>query len=446
TCMAGPCAGAGMASGGVSRVYLRVHLQVFSVVTEAQICGVMHWNRFATNIAICFYSIPAGTCNTGCGSPAGAPVRCPDIGQRVEVWLKSDTQWNDLLLRPCSTIQPIYELFQHLIDIPRHAHLVKTIILDCFDDLEYYNEAEREAVDKIDVHTFAKEIQNRGLPPILVSKVVERVHWAVALSLLSLLPNLEGAPLRWIDMWGDTRQGIPLDAESLFPAFSYPSLIEIAACRVAPRSRKDDNDVKIFSQADVTRRYNESDVKAVELLDSYIDSDTLARFLRLPRALKKFVYIESDDCFTLTSRSEVDFRRALDYISGTVEILVLELNNDAILRAGTWSLSYFKCIRTLSISYKLLVAEDRKSVVDRLPPLLEVLFLRILRRHALEDESIIDCFETILMRKSQDVLAHLEVISQSNPGCDWSRLKDLAAEKGVKIGPYDLIPDRYIRY
>ncbi|PVF92235.1 hypothetical protein CPB86DRAFT_197730 [Serendipita vermifera] len=319
--------------------------------------------------------------------------------------------------------RPVYELFQHMTNVPNHAHLVKTILLDCFDNPEYYIEAEREAVDKMDVDRFAKEARGRGLPDSLVSKVTERVHWAVALSLVFLLPNLEGfrinprcfqregfssqfatlfntqflrTPLRWIEMWGDTRPRDPLDVEALLPVFLYPSVIQVAARQVEPRLDGDGNNLQVASHEDMVNRYNTSNVDTFELYDSRIDGGTLAKFLRLPRSLKKFVYVDSDEYGSTFWRPEEDFRRALDHISTTVEVLILELNNDAVERAGTWSFNSFKCLLTLSVSYRLLMGQRKDGIVDRLPPLLEILFLRISRRHVPEDEAIIDCFRSIL--------------------------------------------------
>ncbi|PVF93659.1 hypothetical protein CPB86DRAFT_90193 [Serendipita vermifera] len=361
----------------------------------------------------------------------------------------------------------IYRFFQHLLDFPQHASDVRTILLICYYDNIWHSFYDRDALDKGDMSRIVHEAHTLSLPVDIISRAEQKVDWAVALCLLPLLTNLKGfqlepgdthlddfnnysaqifiprylsPSLRWVYLGVDGWDWTPSAVDLLIPFFQFPSITEISARQVESKTRAIDSHLLIPSALRNADAYNQSGVRALRLYSCRISESALTILLRLPVALKSFVFSNQSGYRSLISLSQ--FQRAIDLVSDTLDTLVLQFDDRLLESAQAWSFSHFKVLKKLSVSCKLLFSRRTGDIIDQLPPSLETLVLRVLHAPISDDIAISDYVRNLLTRKSSMVLPHFKTIAVNDQRFDWTQFVDLAAARGIRIGQHDLVIDR----
>ncbi|PVF93660.1 hypothetical protein CPB86DRAFT_789849 [Serendipita vermifera] len=361
----------------------------------------------------------------------------------------------------------IYLFFQHILDFPQYAALVKIASLLCFYHNPWHHPDSQKLLQKADLSRIIKEARSRSLPPDIVAKVEERADWAVALCLLPLLTHLEGfhiqpgdtniddidehfprlfsprllSPcLRWVYLDVDGWDWTPLSVELLIPFFLLPSVTQVSACQMESKIQVVENHLLIPFCIGKINAYNQSNVESLRLYDCRVSEEALTTLLKLPKALKHFVFLGENGYGSPISLEQ--FQQALNHVSNTLDTLMLQFDDISLEFSPVWSLSHFEVLKTLSISYKLLFSRKMGDIDDRLPPSLETLVLRVLQLPRYVDITVTECVKIILTQKSSIVLPHLKVLAVNHQLFDWSQFTALASEKGVEIGRYDVVPDR----
>jgi hypothetical protein len=226
----------------------------------------------------------------------------------------------------------------------------------------------------------------------------------------------------------------------------YPSITVIKAHNVSSD--------RLFHRSDrrwsrLPPKYGQSNVHTIELYRSQIRTDDLPDILRLPRALRRFVYRDGSlESSNAGESPRVGLARALGSISSTLEVLELgcSIGQDNILgdKSGVCSLHKLKALRVLSVkfsvlaSYSSLASEEVTAPAVRLsellPPLLESLIAYTSSHNQWRTDEYFDCIKWILIDKSDSCLNHLRTITcradyASLP--DW--VTDLARASNVFI-------------
>ncbi|PVF93657.1 hypothetical protein CPB86DRAFT_876958 [Serendipita vermifera] len=156
--------------------------------------------------------------------------------------------------------------------------------------------------------------------------------------------------------------------------------------------------------------YEQSNVETLRLYSCNFTEDELRTLLKLPKALKSFSFL-SERPFGSTMPPGI-VREALDCVSDTLDTLVLEFSDSFLRFPQLWSLSHFKSLKTLSISHRLLFSRGSEDIIERLPPSLETLVLRILQGHKpLGGINILESVRILLTRKSSTVLRRLKTVA-----------------------------------
>jgi hypothetical protein len=253
---------------------------------------------------------------------------------------------------------------------------------------------------------YVKKPGNLALSAELVSSMAScikaKMSWAVALSLLPLLTNLEGlhidvghsltefntlstkvfnthflgSKLRWVHIsaYGWLEGG--LDVEVLIPLFHLPSITRISVSGIG--SIVNDYGLNHFATGK-TGQHHKSNVQTLQMYRIRIAEDKLAHLLRLPKALTKFVFVDLWGLGLWDFWDLQRFRETVAHVSNTLNVLILELDDEVFHNSRTWSFHHFNSLTTLSISYKFIWDSELEFNANRLPPTLEILVLRNLR-------------------------------------------------------------------
>ncbi|PVF93893.1 hypothetical protein CPB86DRAFT_829015 [Serendipita vermifera] len=294
-----------------------------------------------------------------------------------------------------SEIKGLDKALHIIIDNPAHAELVKKIMVD-WDNVSCGEEAEQSGTE---ISTALRDkcvekAKQNDLPDVFIAKLHERQPWAYILLLLCWTPFLEAVCINMKSESDDqehfkvhlseflTRKlvspklksfihdsHIAFDVALLIPVFLHPIMTEIQV-----------NRAESWLMPSQQQFYAQSNVQKLSFYFSDVEVEHLAELLRLPHALKCFIYhggggdLEDDE----EEHALESFKEALDHLAGTLEHLNMEWMGEEIFEDSSkiWSFQNFTHLKSLQINYVLVYGEDPKTapcIADSLPESLEVL-------------------------------------------------------------------------
>ncbi|CAG8634497.1 14916_t:CDS:1 [Acaulospora colombiana] len=259
--------------------------------------------------------------------------------------------------KPCH----VNGILSFLMKTPAYGNFVKKLEVECYyedeDEVEdtngqntLYMDGDNPFIKDGESYTdvllaLVNVAKHHGLSKTFISAIQSGKNWARVLLLIHLLPSLEELIITPDDLplyatclsrlfhqgrvfsklrsytrrYYDTEGSFA--AQTLIPIFLHPSVIEIQAHSAA---MWDDGALDwqwlLPFGVQIEALYGNSNVETLELWRSRIDGDKFATLLRLPRALKRLVYVDeiavsSDFC------SKDSFEKALHLTSQTLEVL-----------------------------------------------------------------------------------------------------------------------------
>jgi hypothetical protein len=305
------------------------------------------------------------------------------------------------------------------------------------------------------------EFQKCALSEDLVWGIKSRDPWANALLLPLLLQNLEVLYIvprngnqdnlnLWLSnilnggllsnrlqkfSWDGSK---PPDVGILLALFSFPSIVEIYIDLVRSIFFFG-NLLSLPPGFQLVAHIGASNVERLILRNASILSQDFSRVIQLPRALRALVYKGKEN------RSEESpildrFRRALNYVSNTLEYLDFEWSGRILAddNANMWSFHNFAALKILCINYNLIYNFDTPTIyhtAQSLPPTLEVLAMYNQRSPRLQTTAgdKIDFWTRLLDMKTTTCLMSLRLIAHlPNPGF-LSRIADLVRSHDVEV-------------
>jgi hypothetical protein len=181
----------------------------------------------------------------------------------------------------------------------------------------------------------------------------------------------------------------------------------------------------------------QSTVESIEFSRPDVTIEDLTEILKLPRALKRFVYKDGniqwgmDNVINGMIKRRV-LERALEPAMQTLEVLDLELTNsggegthslplnETLFSETLFSLHRFVALKMLAIRFATLANYDRLAppygapptvcLTDLLPPLLEDFTVYHCRWEYSKGTEYLDCVKKVLQGKSATCLTHLKVM------------------------------------
>ncbi|PVF97889.1 hypothetical protein CPB86DRAFT_785384 [Serendipita vermifera] len=344
------------------------------------------------------------------------------------------------------------------IKYPSYAHLVKDLVLR-----GYGKKNNITGIEPMVSHAdFEKEARNRDLPTNIVFYIKEKHPWAHSLLLLHLLQDLKTLHITTgyqqdndLDLHLATlvkhlsptlqvfmRSGLMFNIRPVVPLVLLPSMTKIHAYfAVSDRPLISHQDT--VQGGSISSFHGTSNVETFEFLNCGLSGEDLAQLLRLPRSLKRLTYGFALEMRLDAGESLGDFKRALDYVSGSLEFLDfiwVERQFDGEI-VNLWSFHNFSSLRDLRIDYSLLYGLESSppisSITESLPNSLEVLAMRQPYGNSWTKESYLDVWKRILALKSEVVLPSLRLIADIDDFQFLRPLSDLANNKNVRIALRD---------
>ncbi|PVF93658.1 hypothetical protein CPB86DRAFT_789847, partial [Serendipita vermifera] len=265
------------------------------------------------------------------------------------------------------------------------------------------------SLEYADTSRIIRDIRNRSLPEEIIEEVERKKgEWALALCLLTLLPNLEALELspggsalpnpslRSVSLI-DTDVEYPYSVDTLVPLFSFPSITEISSQRLESDSHITDDSLlppSAFANPNTDHR---STVETLHLYDCKLSERDLKMLLRLPKSLRSFIYVHKRGNRGRLSPAQV--RRAPDHVSGTLNTLIMKFDDSLLESVQALSFADFPALKTLTINYKLLYGPNLEDIVDRLPLSLEALDLHLPYVPLPEDITAAESITTFLSKR-----------------------------------------------
>jgi hypothetical protein len=345
-----------------------------------------------------------------------------------------------------------------LVEIPSYALLVKDLSLELHLPIGLGRPRLLSTMDPVKL---IKGFQNCALFEDLASGIKSRDPWANALLLLLLLENLEMLHIvpgyghhddvnLWLTdilnkghlsnrlqnfSWEGSK---PPDVRVLLPIFLFPSTIEI--CIDLARS------ILLFGhpwslppEFQLVAHAGTSNVERLMIHNANILSQDFSILIQLPRALRALVYKGKEN------RSEDSpildrFRRALNYVSNTLEHLDFEWSGRILAdeNSNMWSFHNFAALKVLCINYDLIYNFDTATIyhtAQSLPPTLEVLAMYNWRSPGFQTTARdkIDLWTRLLDMKTSTCLVSLRLIAHLSNPVFLSRIADLARSYDVEV-------------
>ncbi|CAG8725255.1 10894_t:CDS:1, partial [Acaulospora colombiana] len=184
--------------------------------------------------------------------------------------------------------------------------------------------------------------------------------------------------------------------------------------------------------------YGTSSVEELELRDTCLREEGISELLKLPRALKKFIYSEESAQISRHINPH-NFRRSLECVSTSLELLDVSLTRYKALpnALALWSFENFASLRALYINYRLVYGLDPDSapcIAKSLPKSLEVLAMRrIHESNKWTNESVLKVWQRLLVQKSPSCLTRLRVIAHLTHYDLLLPLAELGNTRGVRF-------------
>ncbi|CAG8641593.1 4383_t:CDS:2, partial [Acaulospora colombiana] len=189
--------------------------------------------------------------------------------------------------------------------------------------------------------------------------------------------------------------------------------------------KKNSFNVKRLIPADTTlaSHIGTSNVETIELYQARTNGDVLGDLLRLPRALKKFVYQDRGiDEMVLHACPRNKLGRALNHVAHSLEVLEI-----------AWT------IKRLCITLSLILGttpSDAPSLSNVLPPSIETLEIYPSHVRTWEQTDYVNAIRQLLLDKSPTCVPHLHSITYFSVKSLSNSLLDLASERNVALtGP-----------
>ncbi|PVF93883.1 hypothetical protein CPB86DRAFT_789632 [Serendipita vermifera] len=212
-------------------------------------------------------------------------------------------------------------------------------------------------------------VKMRPLPEDVISGIQEEQPWIKCLLILHLLPRLEEVRIssstprfeRLLSQMMQHRLLSPnlrmvnrtatqgtVDADTLVPAFLYPSVTEIHGYHIVSNEMETQCEWLLPRGTTFASFFGTSNVERIELYASSLDTDVIEGLLQLPRALKTFLYSNSG---TEHERMKLGFGEALAYTSDSLENLSVRWKETRGWAESdyTWTLHYFAGLESLPI-------------------------------------------------------------------------------------------------
>jgi hypothetical protein len=378
-----------------------------------------------------------------------------------------------------STAKHLHGILHLVTKFPYHAALVKRlwlaqpshtpILTQSDEELITTSSAERMEEDEEDtalgnINELSNEAAKYPLPHDLLAGLREGHLWAQSLFLLYLLPKLEELQLGFsvaecdsmlahmihhgllspkLRMVGRSVDQGTVEADVLVPFFLHPSVTKVQGHRVVSSEMELQCERLLPHGCTLSSFYGKLNVERIELHSSRLDGDAVTELLLLPRALKTFIYSEAG---VEHERTKLYFEEALESTSATLENLSVRWRETGgfIAEDYTWTLHYFKSLRNLYISYRLMFGPQPAHAVitsDVFPPTLQVLGM-FPSQHNEKDEELEDewedadyikCFEILLLTKDSTNLPGLRLIAHLDNLRLLETLADLAESRGVEV-------------
>ncbi|PVF97888.1 hypothetical protein CPB86DRAFT_873809 [Serendipita vermifera] len=343
------------------------------------------------------------------------------------------------------------------LELPQYASLIKDLALDgC------RSQGSVTGTLPIVGHiNFSNEAKLRGLPEDLISCIEQQYPWAYSLFLLHLLQDLEILRVATgpqqdtnFDIYLSTLmnkgcishklQVLVRDPSNIFhignvlSAFLLPSMtricvgfafsgIFISLSQYAPRG------------VEFSALYGSSNVETIELQYCGLRSEDITHIIRLPRALKRFIYEPGSRLDWAGDRELDGYKLALDHVSESLEHLDFRWGDQEGLEdtLKVWSLHKFSSLKVLCIDSTLLYGFDSSSttplISKSLPNSLEVLAMRRPYDYLWTERSDLDMWRDLLTSKSQTFLPRLRLIANLGDFDLLQPLLELARNQMVRI-------------
>jgi hypothetical protein len=416
-----------------------------------------------------------------------SPVRIPPSPLNPDLWAitRADKRLHQITLPllyrriTIAKAEQVNGILRLLAESPHYAGLVKSLWLaqPCHTSSDTRNDEdlatnpdtltiEYEGSIAMADTTQVQDAANDRLPRELLLSLQQGHSWAKCLLLVHLLPGLEELysstfTLDYEDLLAQMMMGQgwispklrivkmsslweTIAAFVLVPAFLCPSVVEVHGHGVVAIEGELYCDWFLFRDSAISSLYGRSNVERIELHHSRLDKYTIMDLLRLPKALKTFIYSEAEASY---ATMKIDFKEALEVTSGILENLSVRWKGTGsfIENDRTWTFHYFTSLKNMFISYRLIFGPQPADAVitsNVFPPTLEVLGMYPSQPDEDEDEesedewedaSYIKCFEVLLHQKDATNLPNLRLVAHLDDLPLLENLIELAESRGVQI-------------
>jgi hypothetical protein len=352
-----------------------------------------------------------------------------------------------------------------IIDTPSYISLVKT--LDLYWDERRYRPF--DIMDDTDLAVLVEEAEKCDLPDDFVFPIEIQEPWANIFLLLHLLRDLEVLRIasgnhyqlghEFQFFWADEFElllakflnrrllsknlkffvrdaGQRLNVGVLMPAFMLPSVMEIHASLLGSVGTLEGH-WALPKEVELSSYYRKSNVEKLALYFAELYGREFAQLIQIPRALKTLIY-KGEDRRGGSNPIMASFRNTLDHVADSLEILDIQwpkvIPSDGSF--ALWSFHNFSSLKVLYVDYILLYGLDptvAPSIVECLPPNLEVLGLHLPNAGSWTTSNFMDSWKTFLIESSSQTSTRLRVIAHLHELELLFPLADLARSCGIRI-------------